>query len=113
MHRFGVTGKEHHLLRYNAVFFLLQLAIADGALDREFFVAIMQGKGDGPIPWHDAWKEVPICRAVDRQGVVLLTRPMSSDVFLTTFKRMFLPEYICVRGSMHTIRRELGKQLDG
>ncbi|UNI16754.1 hypothetical protein JDV02_003162 [Purpureocillium takamizusanense] len=110
--KFGVTGREHHLLRYNAVFFLLQLAFVDGALDCELFLKIMRGKGDGPIPWHDAWQDVPVCRAVDRQGVLHPTKAMGEGAFMGIFKRLLGSEYSYDTVSMHAIRRELGKQLD-
>ncbi|PWI65590.1 hypothetical protein PCL_07009 [Purpureocillium lilacinum] len=110
--KFGVTGREHPLLRYNAVFFLLQLAFVDGALDCELFLEIMRGKGDGPIPWHDAWQDVPVCRAVDRQGVLHPTKAMGDGAFMGIFKGLLGSEYSYDSVSMHAIRRELGKQLD-
>lgn len=111
--RFGVTGREHKVLRYNAVFLLLLLAIADDALDKEYFVQILKGSGDGPIEWNKAALNIPICRSVDRQGVVHDTKPMTECVFLGIFKKLFMAEYAYSRASMHMIRREIGKQLDG
>lgn len=112
MHRFGVAGREHHIPRYNAVLFLLILANADEALDRDDFMKIMHGDGDGPIVWNDRVQDLYICQAVDRQGVIQPTKPMSWSIFEDAFRSLFMSEYIYVRGSMHMIRRELGKQLD-
>jgi hypothetical protein len=109
---FGVTGKEHPLLRYNAVFLLIQFAIADGALDAEYFIKIMEGNGDGPIEWTDASQDLPVCRAVDRQGAIT-TNAMTADEFLSVFKKLFMGEYLYARGSMNMIRRAVGKELDG
>ncbi|OAA34079.1 carbonic anhydrase 2 [Beauveria brongniartii RCEF 3172] len=78
--RFGVTGREHRLLRYNAVFFLLHFAIADGALDHNFFTQILNGKGDGSIEWKEAPLELPVCRSVDRNGC-LTSEAMTFAVF--------------------------------
>ncbi|OAQ57905.2 hypothetical protein VFPPC_11363 [Pochonia chlamydosporia 170] len=110
--KFGATGREHKVLRYNAVFLLLLLAIADNALDRDDFVQILKGNGDGPIEWNAAALETPICRSVNRQGTVDDTKPMSEFVFLGIFKKLFMAEYDYSRASMHMIRREIGKQLD-
>lgn len=107
-----MTGREHPVLRYNAVFFLLHLAIADQALDHDRFIHIMEGNGDGPIEWNNALQDLPICRAVDRQGVVHPTKPMSFSVFGTILRRLLKREYEYDRASIHMIRRELGKQLD-
>ncbi|KAM0664334.1 hypothetical protein ACQRIU_006917 [Beauveria bassiana] len=78
--RFGVTGREHRLLRYNAVFLLLHFAIADGALDHDFFTQILNGKGDGSIEWKEAALELPVCRSVDRNGC-LTSEAMTFAVF--------------------------------
>ncbi|KAL3952774.1 hypothetical protein ACCO45_012717 [Purpureocillium lilacinum] len=85
--RFGVTGREHPLLRYNAVFFLLQLAFVDGALDCELFLEIMR-------------------------GVLHPTKAMGDGAFMGIFKGLLGSEYSYDSVSMHAIRRELGKQLD-
>lgn len=111
IYRFGVARREHRLLRYNAVFFLIHFAIADGALDYDFFTRILEGKGDGPIEWNEAVQELPVCRAVDRNGL-LTSKPMTFPVFERVLKRIFMVEYDYIRASMHMIRRELGKQLD-
>lgn len=92
---------------------MLLLAIADNALDRDDFVQILKGNGDGPIEWNAAALETPICRSVNRQGTVDDTKPMSEFVFLGIFKKLFMAEYDYSRASMHMIRREIGKQLDG
>lgn len=73
----------------------------------------MAGTGDGPILWNNAVKDIPICRQVTRQGVVHPTEPMSAAVFDTAFKKLFMSEYIYVRASMHMIRRQVGKAIDG
>lgn len=57
---------------------------------------------------------------MDQEGAVDDTKPMTDDVFIEMFQ-MFLmqagyssvPGYLLVPGSVHMIRRELGKQLDG
>ncbi|PQK12981.1 hypothetical protein BB8028_0003g15960 [Beauveria bassiana] len=109
--RFGVTGREHRLLRYNAVFLLLHFAIADGALDHDFFTQILNGKGDGSIEWKEAALELPVCRSVDRNGC-LTSEAMTFAVFERVLKKVFMGEYNFDRASMHMIRRDLGKQLD-
>lgn len=111
MYRFGVARREHRLLRYNATFFLIHFAIADGALDYDFFKQVLEGKGDGPIEWNEAAQELPVCRAVDRNGS-LTSKAMTFPVFERVLKQLFMVEYDYIRASMHMIRRELGLQLD-
>ncbi len=107
-----MTGKEHPLLRYNAVFLLIQFAIADGALDADHFIKIMEGNGDGPIEWTDASQALPVCRAVDRRGSVT-SSAMTGGEFVSVFKKLFMGEYLYARGSINIIRRAVGKELDG
>ena len=89
-----------------------QFAIADGVLDAEHFIKIMEGNGDGPIEWTDASQNLPVCRAVDQQGAIT-TSAITADEFLTVFKKLFIGEYLYTRGSMNVIRRAVGKELDG
>ncbi|OAA34230.1 hypothetical protein BBO_09285 [Beauveria brongniartii RCEF 3172] len=98
--RFGVTGREHRLLRYNAVLFLLHFAIADRALDHDFFTQILNGKGDGSIEWKEAALELPVCRSVDRNGC-LTSEAMTFAVFERLLKKVFMGECNFDRASMH------------
>ena len=95
------------------MFFLLHLAVADDALDRDYLAQILDGDGDGPIEWNANALELCICRAIDREGNVDPSKPMTDSVFSAIFTRIFMSEYSYTRASMHMIRRELGKQLDG
>lgn len=93
------------------MFFLLHFAIADGALDLDFFTKVLNGRGDGPIEWNAAALELPVCRSVNRNGC-LTSEAMTFAVFERVLKKVFMGEYNFDRASMHMIRRELGKQLD-
>lgn len=96
------------------------LAVVDGALDREDLTRMIKNGGEGHVEWNERCRDLAICRSVDKQGDVHDTQPMTEDVFIEMFK-MFLiqagyssvPGYLFQPGSIHMIRRELGKQLDG
>ncbi|KFA77150.1 hypothetical protein S40288_10234 [Stachybotrys chartarum IBT 40288] len=109
---FGAVGREHPMLRYNAIWFLLLFAIADRALHHGLFIQILQGDGDGPIEWNEDVQDHYICQLVDRQGTLDPTKPMSPSLFDQTMRQLFMSEYDQARVSMHMVRRELGKQLD-
>ncbi|RMD39438.1 hypothetical protein DV735_g5698, partial [Chaetothyriales sp. CBS 134920] len=110
---FGVSGREHSILRYDSVFLLLNLAIADGALRPEDLEAMLKNGGDGQVEWNKSARDLPVCRQVDRQGNVHPTKAMTFAVFASIFRGLLLQEgYFEVSVSMHMIRRELGKQLD-
>lgn len=100
-----MTGREHRLIRYNAVAFLLSLAIADNALDRERFLQMLQGNGDGPIDWNENVKDLPVCKEIDRRGVVDHTRPMSGYVFKQILRKLLMAEYSYARPSLHMIHK--------
>ncbi|KAI8682541.1 hypothetical protein NCS56_00377300 [Fusarium sp. Ph1] len=111
--RFGVSGREHSILRYDSVFLLLNLAIADGALHPKVLEAMLKNGGDGQVKWNKSARDLPVCRQVDRQGNVHPTKAMTFAVFESIFRGLLLQEgYFEVSVSMHMIRRELGKQLD-
>lgn len=96
------------------MFLLLNLAIIDGALNPEDLPAMINSGGDGQVEWTESARDLPICRQVDRQGNVHPTRAMTFTVFASIFRGLLLQEgYFEVSASMHMIRRELGKQLDG
>lgn len=67
---FGVSGREHPLLGYDSVFLLLNLVIADGALDPEDLSDMIHNGGDDPVEWDETVRDRPICRQVDLQGNV-------------------------------------------
>ncbi|RKK18157.1 hypothetical protein BFJ66_g971 [Fusarium oxysporum f. sp. cepae] len=117
---FGNTCRQHPVLRYDSVSIILMLAVVDGALNREDLTRMMENGGEGHVEWSKQCRDLPICRSVDQQGEVHETKPMTQDSFIEMFK-MFLmqagytsiPGYLFLPGSIHMIRRELGKQLDG
>ncbi|SCO84739.1 uncharacterized protein FRV6_08866 [Fusarium oxysporum] len=117
---FGNSCKQHCVLRYDSVSILLMLAVADGALDREDLTRMIENGGEGQVEWSERCRDLPICRSLDQQGDVHNTQPMTEATFIEMFK-MFLmqagytsiPGYLFQPGSIHMIRRELGKQLDG
>ncbi|KAH7126219.1 hypothetical protein B0J13DRAFT_673061 [Dactylonectria estremocensis] len=116
---FGDPCMQHPVLRYDSVSILLMLAVVDGALDREDLTRMIENGGEGQVEWNEQCRDLPVCRRVDKQGAVDDTKPMTDDVFIEMFQ-MFLmqagyssvPGYLLVPGSIHMIRRELGKQLD-
>ncbi|QPH05452.1 hypothetical protein C2857_003245 [Epichloe festucae Fl1] len=65
-----VSGREHPLLGYDSVFLLLNLVIADGALDPEDLSDMIHNGGDDPVEWDETVRDRPICRQVDLQGNV-------------------------------------------
>ncbi|RKK94102.1 hypothetical protein BFJ71_g9237 [Fusarium oxysporum] len=117
---FGNSCMQHRILRYDSVSILLMLAVVDGALDREDLNQMIKNGGEGQVEWSERCRDLPVCRSVDQQGNVHDTQPMTEDTFIEMFK-MFLmqagytsiPGYLFQPGSIHMIRRELGKQLDG
>lgn len=117
---FGDPCMQHPVLRYDSVSILLMLAVVDGALDREDLTRMLENGGEGQVEWNERCRDLAVCRRVDKQGAVDDTKPMTDDVFIEMFQ-MFLmqagyssvPGYLLVPGSIHMIRRELGKQLDG
>jgi hypothetical protein len=70
---------------------------------------MLQGSGEGPIDWNDNAKDLPVCKEIDRRGVVDHTRPMSGYVFNQILRKTLMAEYNFARPSLHMIRRELGR----
>ncbi|XEV05763.1 hypothetical protein FSHL1_011050 [Fusarium sambucinum] len=117
---FGNTCRQHPVLRYDSVSIILMLAVVDGALNREDLTRMMENGGEGHVEWSKQCRDLPICRSVDQQGEVHDTKPMNQDSFIEMFKTFLMqagyisiPGYLFLPGSIHMIRRELGKQLDG
>ncbi|EWG46573.1 hypothetical protein FVEG_15996 [Fusarium verticillioides 7600] len=116
---FGNACSQHRVLRYDSVSIILMLAVVDGALDLEDLYRMIKNGGEGPVEWNERCRDMPICREVDRQGNIDETKPMSPDMFVNMF-RMFqmqagytaVPGTYFNSGSIHMIRRALGKQLD-
>ena len=109
--RYGYTRREHGKLRYNAPWLLIQFAIADGALDADHLLHVLNGNGDGPINWISGAEILPVCPGVDRQGN-LTKEPMSVNVFDDVLRRMFAAIYAWARATIHMIRRAVGKMID-
>ncbi|KAG5777840.1 hypothetical protein H9Q73_008508 [Fusarium xylarioides] len=109
-----------HILRYDSVAIILMLAVADGALDLKDLDQMIKSSGEGQVDWAEKCLDLPVCRRVNRKGDVDDTQPMTPDSFITMFKTFMMqagyaaiPGSLFPPGSIHMIRRELGKQLDG
>ena len=113
---FGTTFREHPVLRYNAVAFLLTLAFADGALfgfrtESELRSMTVQEGKEVPLRWNDEWMDRPILRGCS--GGKVGDGKLSSSTFQAKQKIIFeAAGYVGVRASVHSIRRYLGKQID-
>ncbi|KAG5744264.1 hypothetical protein H9Q70_013031 [Fusarium xylarioides] len=108
-----------HILRYDSVAIILMLAVADGALDLKDLDQMIKSSGEGQVDWAEKCLDLPVCRRVNRKGDVDDTQPMTPDSFITMFKTFMMqagyaaiPGSLFPPGSIHMIRRELGKQLD-
>ncbi|KAG5758935.1 hypothetical protein H9Q72_012934 [Fusarium xylarioides] len=116
---FGNARMQHHILRYDSVAIILMLAVADGALDLKDLDQMIKSGGEGQVDWAKKCLDLPVCRRVNRKGDVDDTQPMTPDSFITMFKTFMMqagyaaiPGSLFPPGSIHMIRRELGKQLD-
>ncbi|KAG5787880.1 hypothetical protein H9Q69_013047 [Fusarium xylarioides] len=116
---FGNARMQHHILRYDSVAIILMLAVADGALDLKDLDQMIKSGGEGQVDWAEKCLDLPVCRRVNRKGDVDDTQPMTPDSFITMFKTFMMqagyaaiPGSLFPPGSIHMIRRELGKQLD-
>lgn len=111
--RFGITGYEHAVLRYDVVFLLINFAIADGALDRHAFMHIIDGEGEGPIEWLPEAQDRFICQAIDSSGNCHPSKWMTGSTFDSIFARVLMKDYNYSKASVHAIRRQVAKGLDG
>jgi hypothetical protein len=104
---------------YNTTGFLLALALADHALfgieslDDLQQQQILEGDTEKIYRWNDDALDLPIVRAISKDGTVLKTK-LSESTFRDAFKQVLaLAGYFGVAPSPHQLRRFLGKQIDG
>jgi hypothetical protein len=57
---------------------------------------MLQGSGEGPIDWNDNAKDLPVCKEIDRRGIVDDTKPMSGYVFRQILRKLLMAEYSLV-----------------
>lgn len=115
---FGAVGKDHGKLIYNDAAFLLVLAIADDALfgykslDDVQRQEIPAGEDQLVLSYKEAALDRPILRKCTKaEGVT--EEPMPKATFLAIYeKTMKNAGYLCGT-SIHAIRRQLGKKVDG
>ncbi|KAH7025258.1 uncharacterized protein B0I36DRAFT_167208 [Microdochium trichocladiopsis] len=110
--KFGITGYEHAVLRYDVVFLLINFAIADGALDRHAFMRIIDGEGEGPIEWLPEAQDRFICQALDSSGNCHPSKWMTGSTFDSIFARVLMKDYNYSKASVHAIQRQVAKGLD-
>ncbi|CVK92452.1 uncharacterized protein FMAN_07348 [Fusarium mangiferae] len=74
---------------------------------------MLKNGGAGRVNWNERCRDLPICRSVNHCGDVHYTKLMTEDTFIDMFKTFFMQAgYRDVPGSIHMIRREVGKQID-
>ncbi|KAK3896489.1 hypothetical protein C8A05DRAFT_20540, partial [Staphylotrichum tortipilum] len=113
----SMTGRQHGRLRYNDGFFLLAMAIADGALfgihslDDLWEQRIIDGDNEMPLLWNESASALPIARRVEHGKVTL--QPMSEWRFRRMFDAVLTgSDYVGIRPSVHQIRRETAGKLN-
>ncbi|KAG4258505.1 hypothetical protein FPRO03_03459 [Fusarium proliferatum] len=110
---FGSACIQHPVLRYDSVSILLTLAVFDGALNPNDLTRMLENGGSGQVQWNERCRDLPICRSVNHNGDVHDMKPMTESTFMDMFKMFFMQAgYTDVPGSIHMIRREVGKQID-
>ncbi|KAK2051913.1 hypothetical protein LY76DRAFT_673081, partial [Colletotrichum caudatum] len=113
---FGVSGEGDTTLLYNEITFLLNLALADSALegistwDDIHQIRIPEGKTHVSLSWKDDVLLLPVLRKV-KDGVVT-EEPMTKREFQDIWKALLLGEGFHGHGGIHMVRRGLGKQLE-
>ena len=116
--RFGAAAKDHHRLFYNDAGFLLAMAIADGALFGYESLAEVQeqripdGDDELILRFKDSALGKPILRKCTKKDGVT-DQPMARDAFTEIFRKMLLSAGYFCGTSIHAIRRQLGKRVDG
>ena len=118
MPSFGAAGKDHKKLIYNDAAFLLTLAIADGALfgfqslDDIRKQEIPPGENELILRYNDAAVDRPVLRKYTKaKGVT--GEPISKSAFLAIYESTIKNAGHLCGTSIHTIKRELGKKIDG
>lgn len=115
---FGAAAKDHHRLFYNDAGFLLAMAIADGALFGYESLADVQeqripdGDNELVLRFKDSALEQPLLRRCTKKDGVT-NQPMARDTFTDIFRKMLLSAGYFCGTSIHAIRRQLGKCVDG
>ena len=74
---------------------------------------IPDGRNEVHLRWHDWALDIPICRAADRQRIILPHTAMPQHIFTAILGRVLMTLYVGVLISIHQIRRQLGKKIDG
>lgn len=114
---FGATGKNYKKLIYNDAALLLTLAIVDDALfgfkslDDVQKQEIAPGEND-ILRYNDAAIKRPILRKCTKADGVT-DKPMPKSAFLSIHETILKNAGDFCGTSIHTIRRQLGKKIDG
>jgi Protein of unknown function (DUF3435) len=115
---FGAVGKDHDKLIYNDAAFLLILAIADDALfgyeslDDVRKQEIPSGEDQLVLRYNETALDQPILRKCTKATGVT-DEPMPKAAFLAIYEKTLKNAgYLCGT-SIHAIRRQLGKKVDG
>lgn len=113
MCRQGNAETDYPVLLLDSVSLILTLAIADDALSLKDLTAMLRGKGEGPVDWNEHALDVPICRHIHRNGDVDPNESMHEDRLRQILSQLLEKEaYVGVAPRIHSIRREVGRQLD-
>ena len=115
---FGAAGSEHEKFIYNDAGFLLIMAIADNALyglkslDDVQGMEIPPGENELNLRYNDKALDRPILRKCTKADGVT-DEPLTKEAFLNIHRSTLRNAgYVC-GASIHTIRRGLGKKVDG
>ncbi|KAH7175723.1 hypothetical protein EDB81DRAFT_17988 [Dactylonectria macrodidyma] len=109
----GNAETDYPVLLLDSVSLILTLAIADDALSLKDLTAMLRGKGEGPVDWNEHALDVPICRHIHRNGDVDPNESMHEDRLRQILSQLLEKEaYVGVAPRIHSIRREVGRQLD-
>ena len=112
------VGKAHPQFIFDDASFLFALAIADGALygfesiDDLKEQQIPPGDKYVRLPYKEEACEWPILRKCDRDGGVT-KEPMAKAKFLDIYRETLRNAGYNCSTSIHSIRRALGKKVDG
>jgi hypothetical protein len=115
---FGAVGKDHDKLIYNDAALLLVLAIADGvlfgyqSLDDVRRQEIPVGEDQLVLSYKEAALDRPILRKCTKaEGVT--EEPMPKATFLAIYEKSMKNAGYLYGTSIHAVRRQLGKKVDG